>query len=493
MTIKKRFLISYLSAILITLGSIFLIFAIISYTTLGEVPSFPRIYRILTTQRPLTEAESESYTAMNSYLEESSEQLELPLNQELLKTIKEIEQNNLNVVLRKDEAFTYYSNLLVEKSLQAHAPAFDLHNFEPTGTIDNNGHFFHYVKKDFRYADGAKGSFVILKRESNLIEFFLQWGIWVILFIIGIAIFAFWFINRRLSKTTIQPLLALEKSTRKLTSSDTISPFITDDTEEHVSKEVQQLQESFAKMWADLQQSQAEQEKYETNRRELISNISHDLKTPMTSITGYVEGLIDGVANTEEKRQRYLKTIHEKSITLNELIDELFLYSKLDLNAVAFHFKKIDFIAYMKHLLEEYLWTDDIKVTTDFPNQAIYAAIDPIQFNRVITNLIQNSMKFRNPQQTPEFHVGVTCQSSQIMLTFTDNGIGISEEDLANIFERFYRTDKARTSTIKGSGLGLSIVKQIVEHHSGNIQVASQLGKGTTITITLPLLEEKIQ
>lgn len=492
MTIKKRFLISYLSAILITLSSIFLIFAIISYTTLGEVPTFPRIYRILTTQRPLTETESKSYTAMNDFLQESTEQLEIPLNQETLKTIKEIEQNNLNVVLRKDDAFTYYSTQLVEKSLQAHAPAFDLHNFEPTGTIDNDGHFFHYVKKDFRYADGSKGSFIILKRESNLIEFFLQWGIWVILLIIGVAIFAFWFINRRLSKTTIQPLLALEKSTRKLTSSDT-SPFITDSTEEHISKEVQQLQESFAKMWNDLQQSQAEQKKYETNRRELISNISHDLKTPMTSITGYVEGLLDGVANTEEKRQRYLKTIHEKSITLNELIDELFLYSKLDLNAVSFHLKKIDFIAYMKHLLEEYLWADDIQVTTDFPKQTLFANIDPIQFNRVITNLIQNSMKFRDPQQTPMFHVGVTCDSSQIILTFTDNGIGISEEDLANIFERFYRTDKARTSTIKGSGLGLSIVKQIVDHHSGDIRVTSQLGKGTTITITLPLLEEKTQ
>lgn len=230
MTIKNKFLISYLSAILITLGSIVLIFAIITYTTLGEVPSFPRIYRILTTQRPLTETENDSYVAMNAYLQESPEQLNMPLNQEILQTIKDIEEKNLNVVLRKDDVFTYYSTPLVEKSLQAHAPNFDLNNFVPTGTIDNDGHFFSLCKKnDFQYTDGSKGSFIILKRESNLIEFFLQWGIWVILFIIAVAIFAFWFINRRLSQTTIRPLLALEKSTHTLTSNHRISPFIVED------------------------------------------------------------------------------------------------------------------------------------------------------------------------------------------------------------------------------------------------------------------------
>ncbi len=491
MTIKNRFLISYLSAILITLGSIVLIFAIITYTTLGEVPSFPRIYRILTTQRPLTETENDSYAAVNAYLQESPDQLEMPLNQEILQTIKDIEEKNLNVVLRKDDAFTYYSTPLVEKSLQAHAPNFDLNNFEPTGTIDNDGHFFHYVKNDFQYTDGSKGSFIILKRESNLIEFFLQWGIWVILLIIGVAIFAFWFINRRLSQTTIRPLLALEKSTHTLTSNHKISPFIVETNEQKISKEVQQLQESFSKMWTDLQLSQAEQQKYEDNRRELISNISHDLKTPITSITGYVEGLLDGVANTEEKRLSYLKTIQEKSLTLNELIDELFLYSKLDLNAVTFTFEKIDFIAYLNHLLEEYQWADEIKVTTNFPSQPIYAKIDPAQFNRVVSNLIQNSIKFQHPQHSPQFCVSVAANGSKIVVIFSDNGTGILKEDLANIFERFYRSDKARSSTIKGSGLGLSIVKQIVARHNGTIQVASQFGQGTTITITLPLLEEK--
>lgn len=487
MTIKKRFLFSYLSAILITVGSLLLIFSFISYTTLGEVPSISKIYRILTTQRPLTSEEKESYMKMNQLLQKSPQLLEEPFNNELQTLIQQIEQKQLNVVIRKNQEFTYYSSPLVEKSLHAHAPAFELNNFEPTGTIDNNGRFFHYIKNDFQYLDGSKGSFIILKRESTLFEFFIRWGIWVILIIFGIAIFAFWFISKQLSKTTIEPLMALEKSTRQLIQGKEISPFNTL-TNQQSSKEVEQLQQSFQTMWLDLQAAQTEQQKIEENRKELIANISHDLKTPMTSIIGYVEGLLDGVANTPEKRAHYLQTIHEKSLTLNDLIDELFLYSKLDLEALAFSFEKVNIITYMTHLLEEGQ-LEGVIVVTDFPNHPLYAMIDRTQFNRVISNLIQNSLKFQHPERQLQLTMRIQ-QSNGIQLIFTDNGLGITQEDLPHVFERSYRSDKARSSSIKGSGLGLSIVKQIIDAHQGIIGITSQLNEETTITIHLPFAKE---
>lgn len=118
----------------------------------------------------------------------------------------------------------------------------------------------------------------------------------------------------------------------------------------------------------------------------------------MTSIIGYVEGVLDGVANTPEKRTHYLQTIHEKSLTPNDLIDELFLYSKLDLEALAFSFEKVNIITYMAHLLEE-SQLEEVIVVTDFPNHPLYAMIDRTQFNRVISNLIQNSLKFQHPER----------------------------------------------------------------------------------------------
>ncbi|HPR81412.1 MAG TPA: hypothetical protein PK268_05930 [Enterococcus sp.] len=108
-------------------------------------------------------------------------------------------------MIRKNQAFTYYSSPLVEKSLHTHAPAFELNNFEHSGTIDNNGRFFHYIKNDFQYLDGSKSSFIILKRESTLFEFFIRWGIWVILIIFGIAIFAFGLLVNNYPKQLLSP------------------------------------------------------------------------------------------------------------------------------------------------------------------------------------------------------------------------------------------------------------------------------------------------
>lgn len=489
MTIKKRFIIAYLSTILITLFSIFLIFSFISYSSLGRVPSLIKVYRILTTQRPLTDVEKRSYIEMNEVLTKSPALLQKSNHSDLLDIIHSIENKKLNVVIRKDSEFTYFSPELLERSLKVHSPKYELNNFDPTGTIDNNGRFYHYIKRDFKYEDGSKGSFMILRRESNLFEFFIKWGIWVVIFILAISIFAFWYISMRIRKTIIQPLIALEKNTRDIINEKEISGLDAFTEVENSSKEIEQLQQSFKKMWNDLYIAQAEKKKYEENRKELVSNISHDLKTPITSIIGYVEGIKDGVANTDEKREAYINTIHEKSLTLNEMIDELFLYSKLDIDSLKFEMKKVDFIQYIQNIVEEFKWDDKIDVTLNVPKHKLMTMIDIVQFDRVMNNLIQNSIKFKNDKNEKlKLDIDVVCINGFVKLSFSDNGVGIEEKDLSNIFFRFYRADKSRTSTVKGSGLGLSIVKQIVENHKGSVEAQSEIGVGTTIIICLPIV-----
>lgn len=492
MTIKRRFFISYISAIIITLASVLAVLSLASYITLGTVPSLPQAYRMMNKQRPLTANEEESYLALDQLLKKSPKLLDTPLSKVLKETIQTIEAKGLSVIIRKNARFPYYSDNLVEKSLSVHIPNYEMNNIMPTGTLDNAGRLYHYVKSDFHYLDGSNGSFIVLKRESSLFEFFTRWIIWMILLIILVAIAAAWLINKRLTKTTIEPLEALEKATKTLgKDAQKENPF-TPTSHQTVSTEVKQLQLSFEQMWQDLEEANAEREKYEANRKELIANISHDLKTPITSIIGYVEGLMDGVANTEEKKQRYLTVIHEKSLGLNDLIEELFLYSKLDLDRAVFTMEKTNFTRFIAHILEEYRLEQELVITSVLPTEALYVQMDPTQMNRVITNLIQNSIKFADPtKEQLAFTISLTHNQTDLVLTITDNGIGIDKKELPYLFERFYRVDKSRTPTVKGSGLGLSIVKQIIDYHQGTITVTSKKGDGTNVIITLPLLEDE--
>ncbi|MFK4897978.1 sensor histidine kinase [Lactococcus petauri] len=239
-------------------------------------------------------------------------------------------------------------------------------------------------------------------------------------------------------------------------------------------------------MWTDLQSARLVQKKYEENRKELIANISHDLKTPITSILGYVEGLQENIAQTPEKRALYLATIHEKSLVLNELIDELFLYSKLDMDSVNLSFSKIDFTFYIQKFESEIARHENVNVILQLPQDELPVLLDTAYFDRVMQNLIQNSFKFAQAEQQLEIILTLFKTSKGVQFIFEDNGRGISPEDLPYIFDRLYRSDKSRTSQIKGSGLGLSIVKQIVEQHQGSVHAESTLNKGTRIIIILP-------
>ncbi|WP_430597435.1 sensor histidine kinase [Enterococcus sp. AZ177] len=484
MTIKKRFLISYIGGIAIACLSLFSIICIVFYVTTGKIPSPGTVYKTFTQQRSLSPEEELAYIKLRGIAKSNPEQLLKPSG-ELKQTIQQFEAESLGVVVRKQEAIDYYSKDLVEKSLIAHFPKFDANNIETRGTIDNAGRLYRYMKFDFYFNDQVPGSLLVLMKESSFLEFMTKWGVLIIITILLVSIGGLLFLNHLLKKTIIRPLETLGSGMTEIRNGH-LETSVTEPVKQ-TALEVKQLTDDFEKMREALISSTEEQIKLENNRKELVASISHDLKTPITSIIGYVEGLLDGVADSPEKQANYLKTIHTKALSLNELIEELFLYSKLDAAAVPFHFERIDINEFLKHIIEEFQLQDN-QVSLQLTNQEMtnsYVLADRMQLNRVFINLIENSLKFKHPNRSLSIAIDVSRKAERIMIQLSDNGQGISKEQLPYVFDHFYRGEEERPTHTGGSGLGLAIVKQIIEMHEGKVTIESDLHQGTTVTIYL--------
>ncbi|MBM7587263.1 histidine kinase [Bacillus pakistanensis] len=285
------------------------------------------------------------------------------------------------------------------------------------------------------------------------------------------------------SKSIITPVQKLRKAAKEISNGN-----LDFKIESAKKDELGELAETFESMRLKLKEAKELQKRYENNQKELIASISHDLKTPMTSIKGYVKGVMDGIADTPEKMNRYMETIYTKADDMDHLINELFLYSKLDIQGVPFNFEEMDLNAYFVDLLEEVRYNleqDGGTVTYQVnPSDSYIVMADREKLKRVITNIIQNSLKYMDKPKK-EIHVRLESESDQIMVEVKDNGTGMSQDAIPHIFERFYRIDASRNSSTGGSGLGLAIVKRIIIEHGGSIWVESELGKGTSIFFTL--------
>lgn len=248
--------------------------------------------------------------------------------------------------------------------------------------------------------------------------------------------------------------------------------------------ELSDLYRNYEDMRLRLKENAEDKIQREMQNRELISNISHDLKTPITAIKGYSEGIIDGIADTPEKMDRYVKTIYNKASDMEKLINELTVYSGIDNNRIPYHFHKILVGEYFRDCIEEVgmdLENKNFKldyVNLVSPDTMIIA--DPEQMKRVVNNIISNSIKYMD-KLNGEINIRILDEVDSIRVEIEDNGKGIAQKDLQNIFERFYRTDASRNSGTGGSGIGLSIVKKIIQDHGGYIWATSKEGEGTCI------------
>ncbi|NSL52332.1 sensor histidine kinase [Calidifontibacillus erzurumensis] len=291
------------------------------------------------------------------------------------------------------------------------------------------------------------------------------------------------FLTYFVSRSIIKPIKKLTIAARKISEGDLEFSVASEKKDE-----LGELSNTFEMMRLRLKQAKADQEKYERNRKELIASISHDLFTPLTSIKGYVKGVQDGVANTPEKLERYMNTIYKTANDMEKLIENLFQYSKLDLESIPFEFDQVDLYSFFADFIEEIGFDLEKEGGTASlhanKNENFIVEADREQLRRVVTNIIQNSLKYMNKERK-KIDVYLTSDDEKVTVEIKDNGSGIAQEDLPYIFESFYRTDASRNSSTGGSGLGLAIVKKIIEEHRGKVWADSEQGVGTSICFTL--------
>lgn len=260
--------------------------------------------------------------------------------------------------------------------------------------------------------------------------------------------------------------------------------------------EIGDMYQSYEDMRLRLKESASEKLLREQQNRELISNITHDLKTPITAIKGYSQGLIDGVADTPERQLKYIRTIYNKVNDMDNLINELTLYSSIDNNRIPYNFTRLGISDYFGDCVDE-LGTDleNKGITLDYynltPSDTLIIA-DPEQLKRVVNNIVNNSVKYMGKDDgTGHIEIRILDENDSVRVEIEDNGQGIDQEDIPHIFDRFYRTDTSRGSRTGGSGIGLSIVKKIVEDHGGYIWATSTPGRGTCMHFVLRKYRER--
>ena len=298
----------------------------------------------------------------------------------------------------------------------------------------------------------------------------------VVLFITGL-ILSGW-----LYKSVTEPLRNLAAATRKIRDGE-LDFTITQEGPE----EVQELCRDFEEMRVRLKEASEAQVEFDRESKELISNISHDLRTPIASIKGYVEGIMDGVADTQEKMDHYLRTIHNKAVEMDNLISELTFYSKIDTNRIPYAFARVsvkDFFDDAAEDLSMELAGENVAFTYEntVPKGTRIIA-DSEQIRRVISNIVSNSLKYMDKPER-KMSLKVRDAGDFVKVSVKDNGRGIAKKDLANIFNRFYRADASRNEQ-GGSGIGLSIVRKIIEDHGGRVYALSTPGQETTIFFEL--------
>ena len=284
------------------------------------------------------------------------------------------------------------------------------------------------------------------------------------------------------------PLVKLKKATKNIKEGNL--DFV---LEVEGNDEFSQLCQDFEEMRKRLKESTEEKILMDKENKELISNISHDLKTPITAVKGYVEGIMDGVADTPEKMDRYVRTIYNKTNEMDHLINELTFYSKIDTNRIPYTFSKLNVEDYFSDCAEELgleMETRGIElVYANYVEKGVQVIADGEQIRRVIHNIVSNAIKY---MEKPKgiIQLRVKDVGDFIQVEIEDNGKGIAAQDLPYIFDRFYRTDVSRNSSKGGSGIGLSIVKKIMEDHGGKVWATSRLGIGTIMYFVLRKYQE---
>lgn len=488
MIIKKQLWLSNFITIIITIILLIIVSILISrnYQNILRIGFPPRVFekeRVKQYLDPLVRDLRMAERVIISKFNENPKYLENVEYVEELDTF--VNASNIGVIVKKNNEILYYSPWLLKLDLKKEYIVSQIPSF-PNKEIKKLSENIYIEKLDFHFSDKSKGEVVIVSDVTSALENLAQFRYSVfmilILFLIIMGIINT-IIIYVLSRNIVKPLTQLENAALQIRKGNYEFKINT-----NAKNEIGDLSRTFEKTRKQLKETEKLKRKYDNNRNELISNISHDLKTPITTIKGYIEGIIDGIPSSKEKKEKYFKTIYQNTVNMESLINELFLLSELDLKELPLNFIPVDIKAYLTDCFEElkfYLAEKGItlKFDVDYNEQEkVYA--DREKIKRVILNIINNAVNHKTGIDSIII-IKLTEKKEEAQIEIRDNGQGISEKSINNIFERFYKADKARSNHSSGTGLGLYIAKKIVMNHEGRIWAKSQEGKGTSIFFTL--------
>lgn len=420
-----------------------------------------------------------------------------------------LQQRHAFLILRYNGSDFFIGN----EELYAKMP--DLPAFQNTDnpiqhiTIMDHKNSIIIQQKIFDSPDNSEGQLLLATDVSGLLSHWrdfireLLFSYLLIIFITALLLIAW------IYRSIVFPLNILRIATHQIGSGNLDQPVQILSTDE-----IGELCHDFEEMRIDLKNMMDEKLHYEDNMRSMLSNISHDLKTPLTAIKGYAEGLMDGVAQTPEMQQKYLHTILHKANDMTYLVSELSIFAQMEQDILTYHFTNLNVANYFSDCMEDLALDIETKgmelsyYNNTAPDTQIYA--DPEQIKRVMYNIVSNATKYSDhspstlhvrieetaPQSPPpplyrqlnrdgSDRTPLTKPTEYIKIQVEDEGPGIPAHDLPHIFDRFYRADASRNSTTGGSGLGLSIVRKIISDHGGSVWAESIEGVGTSINFLL--------
>ena len=276
-----------------------------------------------------------------------------------------------------------------------------------------------------------------------------------------------------LSRKMTKPLLRMKEATNKMASG-----YYKQKLRVKGKDELAQLAESIQSLGEQLQH-------YEETRNEFLAGVSHELRTPLTYIKGYTDILAKGIITDEEEMKKYLNIINQETKRVTHLVNDLFELSKIQTGQFILNMELTEISSVLEKVINNltpFVDKKGLKVIYHKEQKSSYAMADPYRLEQVFFNLIENAIKYTDEG---EVRIKVSKEGEYIKIIIEDTGIGIARKELPKIWDRFYRVEKSRARKTGGSGLGLFLVKEIIQLHEGKIEINSKEGKGTIVTIRL--------
>ena len=489
MTFRQRLLIAFIMVIVLPMLLFMLSFVVIG-NVLARGEDTKQIAQYLD-YRSLTE----DYRQYSDLLDSTYEKIQQDLDEDpaimedpgYLQSLSErVSVSSSYIIVRKGTDLYYTGNEIAASQDFPVLPKYS-HAAQNQGTGIYIDSMSKIVKQlDFSFEDGSEGSIFIITKIVSLIS--RQFLAFLFISMAAILLITALLLTRWLEGRFFEPMGRLNTAMNNIRDGNLDYRLKTSE-----AGEIGNLFQNYEDMRLRLKESAEEKLERESQNRELITNISHDLKTPITSIKGYVEGLMDGVANTPEKQDRYVRTIYSKAIDMDNLINELTLYSQIDNDKVPYNFHRINVADYFGDCIEEIGMDMESKgITLNYSNMVAPGTqiiADPEQMKRVINNIVGNSVKYMD-KPDGRIDIRIMNEGDSVRVEIEDNGKGIAAKDLPNIFERFYRTDSSRNSAQGGSGIGLSIVRKVIEDHGGYVWATSRDGEGTCVHFVIRKYQE---